>query len=173
MSSVAYALAPYSKELAAVFLSIFGALFARAIQPKAKLIHSIRHGFMYIVPEPLRDAQGNVVQQTQTVNVQSFSVANVGKSTATRVEIVFNWRPEYFNVWPLRHYEVLGHPDNRFSVVLDSLAPKEAFGMELLAVNRELPAICNVRSEQVGSVKRMMMPQIVFIQLGREQSWDG
>ena len=160
MSSVEASLAPYSKEIAAVLLSIFGTVFTRAIQPKAKLFHSIRHAFTYIVPEPLRDTTGNIVQQAQTVNVQSFSVANVGKSTAKRVEIVFNWRPAYFNVWPLRHFEELEHPDGRFSVVLDSLAPKETFGMELLAVNKALPIICNVRSEQVESLKKAMIAPV-------------
>jgi hypothetical protein len=75
---------------------------------------------------------------------------------------VFNWKPAYFNVWPLRHYTTLDHPDGRFSLVLDSLAPKELFGMELLAVNRDLPDLCTVRSEQVESLERLMLPQIVY-----------
>src|SRR5215216_56769 len=103
-TALASTLAPYSKEIVALVVSVLGTLFARVIQPRAKLIHTERHSFHYIVQEPLRDASGNIVRPTQSVTVRSFSVSNTGKSTATNVELVFNWKPAYFNVWPLRHY---------------------------------------------------------------------
>lgn len=164
MSSTALAstLAPYSKEIAALTVSVLGTIFARLIQPKAKLIHSERHHFHYILQEPIRDATGKVVKPTQTVIVRSYSVSNTGKSTATNVELVFNWKPSHFNVWPLRHYTTRDHPDGRFSLVLENLAPKEVFGMELLSVNVDLPVLCNVRSEQTESVERPMILQIIY-----------
>ena len=161
-TALASTLAPYSKEIAALAVSIVGALFARMIQPKAKLIHSERHRYHYVLQEPLRHAKGDVLRPTQSVTVRSFSVSNTGKSTATNVELVFNWKPAYFNVWPLRHYTTRDHPDGRFSLVLESLAPKEVFGMELLSVNIELPNLCNVRSEQTESVEKPMMLQIIY-----------
>lgn len=159
--SLLSSVAPYSKEIGALVIALVVAVFTRAIQPRAKLIHSLRHQFHYLLQEPIRDQEGQIVSPTQNVRIMSMSTFNAGRSTATKVELVFNWKPQFFNVWPLRHYEEREHPDRRFSIVLDSLAPKESFGIELLAVNRELPDLCNVRSEQCESVEKEMRPQIV------------
>lgn len=159
--SVLNSVAPYSKEIGALVIALVVAIFTRAIQPRAKLIHSVRHQFHYLLQEPIRDHEGQVVSPTQNVKIMSMSTFNAGRSTATKVELVFNWKPQFFNVWPLRHYEEREHSDRRFSIVLESLAPKESFGVELLAVNREIPGLCNVRSEQCESVEKEMKPQIV------------
>lgn len=161
LDALASIVAPYSKEIVALLLSVVGTFSARLLQPKAKLIHSVRHRFHYLIPEPLRGPDGKIISQTQSVSVVSLAVSNTGRSTATSVELVFNWKPPYFNVWPLRHYTILDHPDRRFSLILESLAPKEAFGMELLSINRDLPELCNVRSEQTQSVEKIMIPQMV------------
>ena len=160
--SLITSLAPYSKEIGALVIGFFIALFTRAIQPRARLIQSVRHQFHYLVQEPVRNADGEIVSPTQNVKVVSVSIANTGRLPATKVELVFNWRPQFFNVWPLRHYEERVHFDNRYSIILDSLAPKESFGVNLLSVNREIPELCNVRSEQCEAVEREMIPQIVI-----------
>lgn len=131
------------------------------LSPAAKLRHSIRHAFHYIINTPLLNEKGEVVRETQDVQVASISVVNSGRASAKNVEIVFNWKPEYFNVWPIRLFSEKVHPDGRFSVHLDSLAPKEVFGLELLSVNRNLPEVVNVRSEQVESIEKKMIPQVV------------
>jgi len=159
--SVLNSVAPYSKEIGALVIALLIAVFTRAIQPRAKLIHSVRHQFHYLLQEPIRDQEGQIVSPTQNVKIMSMSTFNSGRSTATKVELVFNWKPQFFNVWPLRHFEEREHSDRRFSIILESLAPKESFGVELLAVNRELPDLCNVRSEQCESVEKEMRPQIV------------
>lgn len=150
------------KVLVAFFSPFLAWALNRWFSPSAKLNHSIRHAFHYLINEPLFDKDGNKLQETQGVQVASISVANSGRSTAKSVEIVFNWKPSYINVWPIRSYTDETHPDGRYSVKLESLASKEVFGLELLAVNRNLPEIVNVRCEQVESAERKMLPQVVF-----------
>lgn len=161
-SGVLAALTPHSKEIVALVTPLIAALVTRSIQPKAKLFHSVRHAFTYVIQEPIKNSEGQIIAPSQVVHVSSISVANSGKSTAKNVEIVFNWKPQYLNVWPLRHFTTLDHEDHRFSILVDSLAPREVFGVSLLSVNKDLPGLCNVRSEQATSVERLMQPQIVY-----------
>jgi hypothetical protein len=67
MSSVGSAIAPYSKEVIALIAPLIGALVARTIQPKAKLAHSIRHAFTYLIQEPVKDADGKVIAPSQLI----------------------------------------------------------------------------------------------------------
>jgi hypothetical protein len=151
----------YAKEIISICVPFALWFLNRQFQPSAKLYHSIRHTFRFLVPEPLRNKDGEVLRPNQTVHVASVSVTNTGRKTAKPVEITFNWKPMHINVWPHRHFETKDAPDGRHTVVLESLAPKEIFGMELLSINADLPAICNVRSEQIESVERAMILQIV------------
>jgi hypothetical protein len=160
LGSLGSALALYSKEIISLLVPLAVWFLNRQFQPSARLIHSIRHTFRFLIPEPIRDPDGNIVRSSQAVHVASVSVSNIGRSTAKNVEIVFNWKPAFVNVWPLRHFATRDAPDGRHSIVLESLAPKEVF-VELLAINQELPNICNVRSEQTESVEKRMIPQIV------------
>jgi hypothetical protein len=160
-TAIATTIGPYTKEIISICVPLSIWFLNRRFQPSARLIHSIRHTFRFLIPEPLRDPEGKIIRPTQSANVTSLAVTNVGRTPAKNVELVFNWKPAFVNVWPLRHYTTLDSPDGRHSIVLESLAPKEVFGMELLAINQELPGLCNVRSEQTESVQKQMIPQIV------------
>ena len=65
------------------------------------------------------------------------------------------------NVWPARHFESKESAYNRFTLTLDSLAPGEIFGIEILAVEAELPAITNVRCDESEGKLVAMQPQQV------------
>src|SRR4051812_41192233 len=122
-------LSHYTKELVSLAVPFIAWFLNRQFQPSAKLIKSERQGFVYLVPEPLRDAAGNIIRPSQTVRTATVSVMNTGRTPAKNIEIVFNWKPQFFNVWPLRSFsESLSH-DGRFSIVLPDLAPKEEFSV--------------------------------------------
>ena len=134
----------------------------RNFSPSVRLFHSIRHQFHYILNTPIVDESGIQVRPTQSVVVQSLSIVNAGRAPAKGVEIVFNWRPSYVNTWPIRKYEEFDHPDGRYSIHLDNLAPKESFGLELLCVNMELPNVITARSQETESRPRSMMLQVHY-----------
>jgi hypothetical protein len=129
------------------------------LQPKARLFRQTRHRFTYLIQQPLLAPDGAVLSPTQTVNTESVSIFNAGRSPATKVEIAFNWRPQNINIWPTRHFEERLSPDGRYHMFFDSLLAKDVVGFELLSVNAPLPEIVTVRSEQCIATSVLLVPQ--------------
>lgn len=149
----------YSKELVTilgVFLT-FG--LNRFLKSRAKLIFGRRHAFISLVEEPLKDADGNVVSARQTVRTESVMIRNDGREPAKNIEIVFNWKPQSLNIWPVRHYEARDSQNDRWSIKLDSLASGEDLNLEILSVNHDIPAILTMRSED--QLARMVEFEVV------------
>lgn len=149
----------YAKELFALLVPLLTWILNNRFRARAKLQLGIPHSFTFMVQEPFRDAEGKVLRETQSVHTASHVITNSGKETATKVELVFNWKPLCINIWPSRHYEEHSEEDSRYVMVFDSLAPNEQIGFELLSVNSELPALVNARSDQCTATTIAMYPQ--------------
>lgn len=134
----------------------------RFFKAKAKLIIASPHSFTFLVQEPLRDAEGKTLKQTQTARTASYLLKNIGSEPAKNIELVFNWKPQCINIWPSRHITEHVEADNRYVVIFDSLAPNEYVGFELLSVNEESPALITARSEQCLAKFVEMYPQQVL-----------
>ena len=128
---------------------------------KAKLQVALPHQFTFLVQQPLIDANGTQVSPTQTVKTNSFIIRNAGREPASKVELVFNWKPTCLNLWPIRHYEEHVEPDMRYVLIFDSLAPDEVLCIEVLSVNYDLPDLITVRSAQCIAQDIRMYPQPV------------
>jgi hypothetical protein len=148
----------YSKEIASLASPIIAWVLATYLGRRVKLLLDYRHAFNFLLQVPTRAPDGTVINPTTMVRTASVSVFNNGRAPATKVEVVFNWQPQHFNIWPSRHYEVKLSPDRRFSVFFENLAAKEVVGFELLAVNADLPEILSVRSEQGLAHRRALVP---------------
>lgn len=140
--------ADYGKEIVSLLVPFVTWLLNVGIKPRAKLIWTSPHSFSFLVQEPIRDAQGNILQPTQMVHTASIRVINTGRETAHKVELVFNWKPPYLNLWPVRSYEERNDGDNRHMLIFENLAPKEELGLEIMSINRDLPALLQVRSAE-------------------------
>jgi hypothetical protein len=132
------------------------------LQPKARLFRQTRHRFTYLIQQPHVAPDGTILSPTQTVNTESVSIFNAGRSPATKVEIVFNWQPQNINIWPSRHFEEKLSPDGRYHMFFDSLLAKDVVGFELLSVNAPLPEMVTVRSEQCIATSVQLLPQPVL-----------
>jgi hypothetical protein len=97
-----------------------------------------------------------------SVRAASLFVNNTGRDGASDLEIVFNWKPPYLNIWPQRDYTVGTNPDGRYIIKVANLGTKEFLGLDLLAVNAELPDVVQVRSSQGAGVQITMVPQPVY-----------
>ena len=94
-------------------------------------------------------------QQPFTAHTASFFVSNAGRTAATNVEITFNFRPHNHQVWPVRPYEIVVSPDNRWTLRFANIAPSEVIQIELLTAHM-MPDLLNVRcSECVGREERL------------------
>ena len=149
----------YSKEAFAVVPVVLGFLINRVFRMKPKIFYSVRHASNYLVDEPLLDAQGNVLQPQQIVRTASIVSENSGLQAAKNVEYTFNWKPPIFTVFPGRAFTTEQTEMGRWSIKLDSLAPGEVFGIDLMSINQDLPLISAMRSEEVSGKLITMVPQ--------------
>jgi hypothetical protein len=141
-------IADYGKELVSLIVPFIAWLLNVGAKPKAKLIWTSPHAFTFLVQDPLTDEAGNQVQATKRVCTASVRVMNSGRETAHKVELVFNWRPQHLNLWPVRSFEEKTDSDGRHMLIFDNLAPKEEIGIEIMSVNHDLPALLQVRSAE-------------------------
>ncbi|MEQ8689731.1 MAG: hypothetical protein RIC89_02690 [Pseudomonadales bacterium] len=151
----------YGKEIFAAVVPVIVWALDAFFRARAKLEVAAPHTFTFLVDEPLHDDDGNVQSPRQTVHTRSTIVRNTGRETATNVELVLNWEPLCLNVWPARSYQSEVAPDDRFIIRFSSLAPAETVGLEVLSINRELPALITVRSDQCEAKYVSMYPQPV------------
>lgn len=91
----------YGKEIISILVPFITWFLNVGIKAKAKLIWGSPHSFNFLVQEPIRDTEGNIVQPTQMVRTASIRVINIGRETAHKIELVFNWKPQYINLWPV------------------------------------------------------------------------
>ncbi|MCE2745958.1 MAG: hypothetical protein LW710_08630 [Burkholderiales bacterium] len=138
----------YGKEIVALLVPFVTWFLNVGVKPRAKLIWTSPHSFTFLVQEPLRDAEGNVLSSSQKVETASIKIINTGRDTANKIEMIFNWKPHYINLWPVRHYEQKTDPDGRHILIFENLSPKEEIGIEVMSINADLPALLLVRSAE-------------------------
>ena len=152
----------YGKEIVAIIVPLLTWVLNTLFRAKARLQVASPHRFTFLVPEPLLDQQGNQVASKQTVHTSSFLVRNAGRESATKVELVFNYKPMCLNVWPPRHFEEHIEPDDRYVLLFESLSPSEVVGCELLSVNANLPDLTTVRCDESVAQHIEMYPQPIL-----------
>jgi hypothetical protein len=155
----------YGKEIVSLVVPLITWILNVGIKPKAKLFWTTRHAFNYLVQEPLRNTEGQIVQPAQNVRTASLLVMNSGKEAAHKVELVFNWKPQYHNLWPVRSYEERSDSDGRYMLVFENLAPKEEIGIQLLSIHNDLPELLQVRSAEC------LARQVELMWLVRMSAW--
>lgn len=151
----------YGKEIVSLLVPVVAWVLNSFFKAKARLQVALPHQFTFLVQQPLIDPEGHEVSPTQTVKTNSFIIRNAGRESATKVELVFNWKPMCLNLWPVRHYEEHVESDRRYVLIFDSLAPGEVLGVEVLTVNGDLPNLVTVRSAQCIAQNINMYPQPV------------
>jgi hypothetical protein len=149
----------YGKEIVSLIVPLLAWALNVFFKARARLFVARPHAFSFLVQEPLLDQQGNQISPTQSINTSSFVISNSGRETATKVEVVFNWKPQCVNLWPARHYEERIEPDNRYTMIFDSLAPREDVGFEVFSINHDLPALLLARCDQCRAEHINMAPQ--------------
>ncbi|WP_333680704.1 hypothetical protein [Dyella sp.] len=140
--------ASHAKEIVSAAVPILLWLLTYISQGRVRLRFGSAHNFTFLIDEPVRDVAGNITADKQTVHTIAYLVRNDGTQPATNVEIVFNVKPRYLNIWPIRHFDGRVEEDGRYSMNFPSLAPKEQLSFHLLAPLQAAPDLLNVRSDQ-------------------------
>lgn len=152
----------YGKEIVALLVPVIGWLINGSQRAKPKLVRGVRHSFVFLIPNPLLDANGVQIAPKQTIKTASIVVTNLGKKTANNVEVVFNWKPPFINIWPNRDFGEKELADHRYIVTFQSLSPGESVGFEILSINEELPQIVNTRCDEGVAKEVPLQSQRVF-----------
>lgn len=155
-------LSQYGKEIFSILVPFITLLFNKFFKNNAKICYGELHQFTYLIQEPLRNAEGEILNNSQTVHTRSYVFKNEGRESATSVEIIFNYSPMYLNIWPSRPYTFKQDIEMRHIMVFDYLAPKEAIRCEVLSVNGQLPELLSVRCKEGLAQPIMLYPQKVF-----------
>jgi hypothetical protein len=142
----------FQKEIiSAIFtLLIAGAFYL--FRAKVELVWSSPHSFNFLLK---RNSEESL--PTLNLRTESIFVRNTGKIPATEMEIIFNFPPENYNIWPVRTFETYANPDGRFTLKFPNLAPKEGFQIELLTFG-DLPGIISLRSKECVGKSINMYP---------------
>lgn len=157
----------YGKELFALLVPFVTLVLNTIFRARARLLVARPHKFTFLIQPPPQQGQPtqppqqgqSVPPPTPTADTSSIVITNAGRETATKVEVVLNWRPLCINVWPSRHFSEHIEPDNRCILIFDSLAPNESVGLELLTVGAPMPELITVRSDQCLAQFIEMYPQ--------------
>jgi hypothetical protein len=138
-----------SPEIISVVLTALLAGIARFLQPSTKLLWGASHGFTFLLP-PQGTPPGNPTPlETGTVFIQ-----NMGRKPAENIEVVLNFRPQHFQIWPALNYEAILAAENHFVIKIENLGPREHTTLEMLSANANLPATLRVRSP-LGDAKKV------------------
>ena len=151
----------YAREMLSVALTYIAWFLNTRLQPKARLVQGIRHASNMLINEPTLDADGKVIASTKLVKMATVSFVNTGRLPAMNVQVTFNWRPHHFNIWPNRHYTEQTAPDNRFTLLLGTLPPKDSIVVDMLAVAADLPLITSAFCDQCAVSYVPLAPQEV------------
>ncbi|MGJ7497184.1 hypothetical protein ACSFA8_19150 [Variovorax sp. RT4R15] len=136
----------YGKEIVALLVPFLTWVLNVGIKAKVKLIWTSPHSFTHLIQgiggEPGQPARSG------TLHVASMVIVNAGRDTATNVEVVFNHKPPFLNLWPVRPAQEHVGADGRFTLTFTSFAPKEELRLEMIAVDSQVPGVLLVRSDQ-------------------------
>ena len=149
----------YSKELTAIAAVLLTFGLGRFFRMRPRLRYGVRHSFDHLAEHTICDENGSTTPRLSVIRTASINLTNTGLMPAKNVEVTFNWKPQFLNVWPARHFESKNSAHNRFTLSLDSLAPREVFGIEVLSIDADLPAITNVRCDESEGARVVMQPQ--------------
>src|SRR5919201_4356594 len=153
----------FQRELISLAFALLTAAILHLFRSRAKLVWAVAHEFTFLItPPPPSVPPGVPPPAPVSINIHTASVIliNSGRAAATDVELTFNWKPEQYNVWPVRPYETHTSPDKRYTLRFSSLAPREQFQIEL--IGPQLPALLTVRSKECVGKQKAMRPTIVY-----------
>jgi hypothetical protein len=156
-------LSQYGKEIISILVPLITFILNTFFKGTAKVSVGELHQFSFLIEEPLRDENGDIVKPKQIVNTKSYVIFNEGREAAKDFELIFNYKSDmHLNIWPVRPYTESYDPNGRYVLTFGYVAPKENFRCEVLSVNAELPELLTARSQQGLSRTVLLYPQKVM-----------
>lgn len=142
-------------------LTIVGSIIVYfAVNPKSRIIWSSPYNRFFTPRLVTPDGEKDPVEVPFNFYVRQYWLKNFGRGSAERVELIFNFKPEYYFIWPASPYEEIEHPDKRFTVRISTVGKKEEITCDVLGRN-ELPILLRVRTEKGDCLEHPLILQLV------------
>lgn len=163
----------FQKEIISLVFALILAAMLYLFRARAKLLWATPHGFTFLLQTAGVTAAQNPsatqattqlpagIPQNFNIYTGSIVVFNAGRVPATEVEVTFNWRPENYNIWPVRPHDTHLSPDNRYTLKFANLAPHEQFQIELISPI-QLPNVMSVRCKECVGRQIGMRPMVIY-----------
>jgi len=120
-------------------VGFLGAYLLKYIEPVANTILWNPHSFTFAV-------------ENLNIATNSVTVQNLGRKAAENIEIIYQYKPDSYKIWPERIAEAKTNDDGTFIILLKSLGRKEYFSIESLHYQGLHPEIVNARTKE-GPIK--------------------
>lgn len=104
-------------------------------QPKSKVFYWSPHTFLFNLKKE------NVLLQTDSLTIQ-----NLGRKSASNIEVIFDTKPDFYQLQPAAVHDGVLLENGNFAVKLKELGPKEFYTFQVLSYTK-VPKILNVRSD--------------------------
>lgn len=154
-------LSQYGKEIISILVPLITFTLNNFFKGSAKVSIGELHQFSFLIEEPLKDHEGNIIKPKQVLHTKSYVVINDGREPAKKLELIFNYKDMHLNIWPVKPYTESLDPNGRYVVTFEYVAPKESFRCEVLSINADLPELLTSRSEQGITKAISLYPQKV------------
>ncbi|MDY4386403.1 MULTISPECIES: hypothetical protein [Pectobacterium] len=142
-------LTQYGKEIVSILVPLITFLLNNFLKSTAKMAIGELHQFSFLIEEPIRNENGDIIKPKQIIHTKSYVIINEGRETAKKFELIFNFKTDmHLNIWPARPYTEGYDQNGRYILTFDYVAPKENFRCEVLSINSDLPVLLSSRSEQ-------------------------
>lgn len=133
-----------------IFILIITIFITKLATSKGVLIYGVPYQHYYSMPR--LDADGKFPVITQQIWFE-----NSGGATLEAVEVIFNWRPQHFEVWDPRSFSERFSADGKLVLEFPYLAARDSFRLSMIETFRqELPMVAAVR-HKTGSGKLVVM----------------
>lgn len=144
----------FELHIIAVICTLLGAGLTYLFRPRSKLVYSFVHRFTFAL-QPVPNSFGLAA-------AAALWVKNVGRASATEVEVTFNYKPQFYNLWPARPCEIIVDSIvNRYTLKFSSIAPQEELWVHMISSGQELPEVVSLRSKEgVAELISMRYAQI-------------
>ena len=152
----------YGKEIISIIVPILTWALNKYGKSKVNLLVSQPHRFTFLVQDPITQTDGSIQNVQKNVHTISYLIQNASNETANKVELVFNWQPQYHNIWSPREHETKVLDDGRYMLTFASISPRELFQCELLNVGPDLPPLLTVRCNECVGKFIEMHPQPIM-----------
>lgn len=113
-------------------------------------------------PAQLPAQQDAAPVQDLLIRTRQLWIQNTGRSAVRDVEVVLNYAPQHYELWPQRAYDSVPNRDGRLVIKVESLGPKEFFTLAMLDARMDLPEVMNLRSSDGTASQVAMAPQQIF-----------